>query len=126
MREHPRGTSPCLLSSFTSACQGVPIGGYTVDNFRPQLPNRWETYLKEESGSTTFVRTPEGAERLLVAAMTSMPTQRVGSFGRLLLSARIPRSRAFGTYVEAASRGESGRRLDRFREYRVEEDPRPR
>jgi hypothetical protein len=61
-----------------------------VDNFRQQLPNRWETYLKGAGWSTSFVFTPEGAERLLVAAMISMPTQRVGSFGRLLLSARVP------------------------------------
>jgi hypothetical protein len=93
----------------------VPTGGRTVDNSPTRLPNRWKTYLKGEGRPSSFVCTPEGAERLLAAAMTSKLTQRVGSFGRFVMPVK-PRPATSRGKRRSGVLGESGRRFDRFRE----------
>jgi hypothetical protein len=95
-----------------------------VDNFRAQLSNRWESHLLGEVRPSTFIWTPEGAERLLAAAITSRLTQRVGSFGRLLCP-RESRPIAFGGQTTRRRPGESpGAASIGFARPRVEEDSR--
>ena len=56
-----------------------------MDKSRVDFRIRWKTRLNGRGRSYSLYRTSEGAERLLVAAMTSRLMQRVGSFGRFFV-----------------------------------------
>ena len=68
-------------------------GGSPVDKSPTRKDVRWKTRLPGGPPFRSVFVAPEGVERLLVAAMTSMHTQREGSFGCFLLPAPLPSPR---------------------------------